>query len=388
MFIKTINKKIKTLISYAVNYCDKKNIKKISMESQKEYKLKVKEFNATLSKKEEKEIEEFYINNYGEKHSKDYHTIYKYFSGKFDVKFFPDDLGRVKLSAYANDKNFVESISDKNFLPTIAEVAGVKMPKTILLSTAGIYFDEKRNIISREEAKDLLKQSTNFIVKPSVDTGGSSDCSIFDKISECSEITEQIAENILKKYKTDFVVQKLVRSHGVLKNLNPNSFNTFRLITYVLDGKIKHTPGIIMIGGKKTRCSNQKGFIFVGISDDGVLNKYAVTKEGDNKITEHPTSGTIFEECLIPEYKYVIESAKQLHKYVPRVGIINWDFMIDEDGNPVFIEANSRNGNGIFLIQSAQGKPIFGEDTEKIMKWIKKMDKVGKIERYKKRLHL
>lgn len=213
---------------------------------------------------------------------------------------------------------------------------------------------------------------------------------IYDQ-DETSLITDDIAEKILQEYKMDFVVQKLVNQGKALRKLNPNSFNTFRLITYVYKGKIKHTPGIVMIASKDSRYSNAKEFLTIGINDEGKLNSYAINKDsinGEKEIEIHPTSGCVFKECYIPEYPKVIEAAKRVHKYVPRVGIINWDFMIDDQGDPVLIEANSRNGNGVFLIQSAQGKPVFGEDTESIMRWIRKMDKVGKSQRYRKRMHL
>ena len=54
------------------------------------------------------------------------------------------------------------------------------------------------------------------------------------------------------------------------------------------------------------------------------------------------------------------------------VGVVNWDFTIDEYGNPVLIEGNMRLG-GIWVFQMAHGKGAFGDKTSEILEWVKIM---------------
>ena len=55
-----------------------------------------------------------------------------------------------------------------------------------------------------------------------------------------------------------------------------------------------------------------------------------------------------------------------LHAQMPRFRLVSWDFAIDPDGEPVLIEANLHYGELDF--HQINNGPIFGEDTEKILK--------------------
>lgn len=56
---------------------------------------------------------------------------------------------------------------------------------------------------------------------------------------------------------------------------------------------------------------------------------------------------------------------KRLHPQIPHFRLVSWDFSIDENGEPVLIEANLNCG-GIDVNQMNNG-PLFGEDTKKVL---------------------
>ena len=63
---------------------------------------------------------------------------------------------------------------------------------------------------------------------------------------------------------------------------------------------------------------------------------------------------------------------------IPQVRIVNWDFTIDQDGEPILIEANMKNdvqAGSIWLPQMAHGKGAFGENTAKILQYLRKAKK-------------
>ena len=57
-------------------------------------------------------------------------------------------------------------------------------------------------------------------------------------------------------------------------------------------------------------------------------------------------------------------------------------FTINEEGEPVLIEANI-NGGSVWLFQMAHGYGAFGEDTAEVLRWLHKVIKMGRKEREK-----
>jgi len=83
-------------------------------------------------------------------------------------------------------------------------------------------------------------------------------------------------------------------------------------------------------------------------------------------IEKHPDSGLIFEGYEVPGYQKCRDAVPMLHAQMPRFRLVSWDFAIDPDGEPVLIEANLHYGELDF--HQINNGPIFGEDTEKILK--------------------
>ena len=342
-----------------------------------------------LTDNEKKQIDDYYKANYGKKINYCYHRVYKYYSGKFDVKCFPDEFLAPRIFRYINDPSFTKVLSNKNILPYFAKMAGVKMPETVILSMRDIYYDKDYNIISRGEAKKLLMESTNIFVKPSTDSSGGKNCKVYDSKAGYDTITDVVAEEILTQYKTDFSVQKMVVNCQSIKKIYPNALNTFRLVTYFHEGKVYNTNSVLRMGTGDARVDNaSQGGLYVGVYDDGHLCQFASNDYGLKGIAEHPDTGVIFKDYVIDEYPKVIETAKKIHRLVPQVGIIDWDLTIDEDGEPVLIESNCQNGGGIQMIQCNIGEGVFRDNTEKVLKWLKKVEKMSKSERKLRKIHL
>ena len=151
--------------------------------------------------------------------------------------------------------------------------------------------------------------------------------------------------------------------------------NTFRVITYIWNGKVNWVPTIMRIGQGGSVVDNaHAGGMFIGISDDGVLKKTAFTEFRDT-FDKHPDTGVIFEDYCISGFKKVLAAAQTMHARIPQVGVINWDFTLDENESPVLIEINSDLGGSIWMTQMANGVGPFGENLEDILCWIRKMER-------------
>lgn len=121
-----------------------------------------------------------------------------------------------------------------------------------------------------------------------------------------------------------------------------------------------------------------KGGLFIGVSEDGLLKESAFT-EFRAKYEFHPDTRVRFENYQIKGVNRVIAAAKEMHGRIPQLGVINWDFTIDENENPVLIEINSSHGGSIWLTQMANGVGPFGDNLEEILQWIHSMEKIWRV---------
>lgn len=345
----------------------------------------------TLTKAEKILIDEYFLRNYGKKIPYCYHNLYKFYNGKFDIKYFPDELIAPKLQRYINNPSFAKVISNKNFLPIIAEKAGVKMPETVIFNKNGVFYNKDYKIISKEEAKGILLHKKDVFVKPTKDTSGGSKCKVYDKDTGYEELKGEDIDSIFDLYKKDFTVQSLVKNHESIRNIYPKSLNTIRLTTYIIDGKVYNVKGLLRLGANDSRIDNAStGGIYVCVGDDGKLNDFASNESGVGKLRhfEHPDTKVAFKDYSIENYPKVIEAAKRMHSLIPELGIIDWDIAIDEFGDPVVVEANCINGGGIQMVQCNDGKGAFGENTEYILKFLRDIEKMDRKENLVGNLHM
>ena len=142
-------------------------------------------------------------------------------------------------------------------------------------------------------------------------------------------------------------------------------------MTYVWDGEIQLAPVIMRIGRNGSFVDNaHAGGMFIAINPDGTLHKTAFTEFKD-AFTEHPDTHLVFEGHQVENFDKVLEQARLIHAAVPQLGVVNWDFTIDQNEQPVLIEANTSAGS-IWLFQMAWGCGVFGDNTVSVLEWLKR----------------
>lgn len=324
----------------------------------------------TLTKEQKKEIDLFFMENLGRKIPYNWHKEYYSISGKFDYRYFPEFLFIPYFESIMNNEYYWHCLSDKNVIDIVCNSCDfVRTPRVVCKMNNGILFDSNYNIIDRTELFELLKRENEVFIKPTVDTCSGFGCKVIDR---CDLFNEAELNLLLDSYGKDFVIQEVVKCSTELASLNQTSVNTFRIITYYLDGKIYHMPIILRIGRNGNRLDNaHQGGIFIGVHDDGSLLAEAHSEFGE-MFEAHPDSGVKFSGYTISGVSKIIDAAHKLQAMLPRVGCINWDFTLDKDINPVLIEANMRGGS-IWLIQMAHGISGFGENTSAVLRFIRRM---------------
>lgn len=327
-----------------------------------------------LTYEQKAEIDEVFLNNYGQSIPYTWHRHFTAFTGKFDKYYFPELLYIPEFEFYMNqNKAYNVVLEDKNFLPVIAKGLGVKTPTNIVSCSNGSLIDSNGNSITNNDLFQILSNAGNVFLKPSVGTSSGEGCKIANFVHGIDVISNQSLENVIASLKEDYCIQEVVECHESLRRIYGKCVNTFRVITYRWNNKIYSMPVILRIGQGGAIVDNaHAGGMFIAINEDGTLHKKAFT-EFRKEFISHPDTELLFEGYKIDGFFKIIEVAKKMHSNLQKIGVVNWDLTIDEHSDPVLIEANVYGG-GIWVIQMAHGCGPFGDKTEEVLRWLKLMN--------------
>ena len=225
-------------------------------------------------------------------------------------------------------------------------------------------------IIDYNYAMEKIKNIGEVIIKPSVDSNSGRNVNLLN-IKNGMDLNSNISmEEILKKYKENYIIQEKIHPNKQFSKLNPSSVNTIRINTYICEGKVYCAPLAMRIGRMGSIVDNaHAGGITIGIKNDGTLKKYAFLENGQ-KFDKHPDTNVKFEGYKIPKIPEMIELAKKYHYKIPHMGIIAWDLTLDEEEKIVIIEANI-SCPSIWFPQYVNGEGFFGDNTEKMIRMLK-----------------
>lgn len=322
--------------------------------------VKAKKF-APLTKEQKNTVEEYYRNHSLTSISTNWHRFYSGANKMFSPKYIPEDIFYTLIEPKLNRKAYSEVLADKNLLPVL--VNSVKIPETIVGNING-YYVRNGKYLTKEEVLDVLSEFAEFVIKPSIESGGGKGVRLITGIKKNMEWREKIGQ-ILTDYRKDFVVQKKIDQHPGMARFNPTSLNTFRVMTlYQKSGPIMLST-IIRMGRKGSFTDNSTtGGLSCGINSEGMLNHIAYqNNSGDTYL--HTDQGHKFSDLDIPNFTKVKSTAIDLHMQVPYCRLISWDLALDKDGDVVLLEMNIK-GMDINFHQLNNG-PVLSELLENIM---------------------
>ena len=331
-----------------------------------------------LSEEQIKSIDDVYMGNYGEKIPYTWHRHYTAFTGRFDKFYFPELLFIPEFERFMNlNPAHTQAFEDKNTLHLLADSAGIRMPQTIFSEIDGLIQDRNKKIVSMDEVAGIEGE---YFVKPTVGTSSGIGCQVVSVKDGIDQLTGSSIEEILKKKGANWTIQERIKCHNSISNIYPSSVNTFRIMTYIWKDRICHVPVVMRIGQGGANVDNaHAGGMFIALDDDGVFHDKAFT-EFKQEYKEHPDTKVVYHGYRIDLFPNVLKAAIKAHSYLSQLGCINWDFTMDENGDPVLIEANIR-GSGIWLFEMAHGCGPFGELTPEILRWIRIMKNTKYSER-------
>jgi len=204
----------------------------------------------------------------------------------------------------------------------------------------------KRDFISPEDNyekyEEFLKKNKYFVMKPLRGLGGSNVQKVArDEIKDKKEFYEKL------KAEGNFI-EGLVVQNEAWGTLSPNSTNTLRIVTTIVNDKVEIVFAGARIGSGKTIADNfhQGG---QGVLVD--LEKGCLVGNGIDKAlneSEKSITNIKFDGFKIPYWEEIKEMVIEAAKVNPNIHIVGWDVAIQKDG-PLLIEGN--RGPGFDLVQ-------------------------------------
>ena len=319
-----------------------------------------------LSDSQYRSLKSYYRNNFGKSINPLWHEYYYFMTGKFDVRFMPDNIFYPYILPYLNDQRIERGYLDKNnyehLFPEILQ------PRTILKNINGFYYIDNKPVTERE-AIEKCSNLSDAIIKPALDTFQGWNVRRFNSENGNTNINKCSLVQLLELYKKNFIIQEVIQQHPLISSLNESSVNTIRIVTYRLGNNVIPLSCIIRVGRKGALVDNgHAGGYCCGIDQNGCLKEFGfICVSGEKRRTTD--NGFGFAGFKIPLFDKIMETAQYLHLRLPYLRFIGWDFCLNNKDEIVLLEFNATPS--IDIMQLTNG-PILGDYTEEILKEIAK----------------
>jgi len=262
-----------------------------------------------------------------------------------DYLSLKENRGILKWS-YSHAQEQIVLVENKLLFAAYLEKANIPTPK-IFFHNSKNKFTYENNVFEIQSKNDFLlflrrvffeKKIPHLFCKP-IDGIQGENIFIIKKATYM-EIADNLIDLVLSNA---FIFQELILQHATLKEINPSSINTLRIVTYKnRENEVEILSGFIRIGRKGAIIDNAHiGGIVIPINKE-TGRMYAeglqLIDNGGGIFYEHPETGIIFANLQIPNYveiKKMIADASSLFKFP----LLGWDVAVTPNG-PIIIEAN------------------------------------------------
>lgn len=319
-----------------------------------------------LSKEQEREVQEFWMQHFGRRISLKWHEYYLRVTGEFSPKYLPVDMKELYIEPKLKNTRMAPFYSDKNMVETLVG-AYVKLPKSYVKNMNGIYYIADR-VVTKEEAMEACRNVEDAVIKHTIDSSQGMSILRFRSENGCvsGHNCPATIEELFDYYGSNFIVQESIQQSPQMAALNPTSLNTIRIMTYWSknDG-IVPLFAVVRMGRAGAVVDNASvGGMYCGINEDGSLKEYAYTL---TPFSAHTTTdnGVVLKEFVIPKFDELKAKAVELHSHLPYTKLIGWDLCVDCEGEVQLVEINAANPG---MFQAATG-PAFGDYTEEILEY-------------------
>lgn len=161
-----------------------------------------------LSDKGKKEVDQFFLENYGKKIPYHWHRLYQSYTGMYRKDYFPEILFSTKLEPMLNPYREAEFLGDKNLLPLLFEGdKEVIIPKTFGSCVKGRCLDGLHRFVSFDSLCKEISDKGSCVVKKTIDTSSGRDVQICDFCGGKDLKTGIAVKDVLAAFGKNFIIQ-------------------------------------------------------------------------------------------------------------------------------------------------------------------------------------
>lgn len=279
----------------------------------------------------------------------------------FDPYYISAGYHSIIIKQQLNPYDQISSLENKALIDLY--FSEIPFPKTYIRCINNILYDNKMNRVSIEEAIRLLIEKKQFIIKPALNTVQGRGVKKID-LQQVDNVSKDWFKDLFSKSTKYFVIQEIATQHPDIARLNPTSLNCCRITSIYIGGSYTYAA-MLKIGKSGSVVDNWNSSYLVGISKEGILNDVG-WDHSFNKVTK-TDNGIRFGGIKYPCFDSMVSSIEYYHKkYIPQCGVIGWDVFIDNNNNPIVIEANL-SIPGITAEQLCSG-PFFKDVHDEVVK--------------------
>lgn len=289
----------------------------------------------------------------------------------------PEHIGHSYIEDILNPRAFRPFYYDKNLFPEI--IGKEYVSRTIICRINGSRLLDADYRLAEKELSEYIGETDNLILKPSGDSRSGRGVIKFIKKGDAFVSMDgktTLSKAFLDTYVADFCLQEAIDQHDFMKKLCPTSNNTIRLFLYrsVKDEKTRVTASVIRIGKNGAFDDNAcASGMFIGVNvATGEMGRFVVDQYGNK---ENVWNGIDFSQnsFVVPHWKEVIAFAEYVGKRIHHQRLMVLDLALKNDGKPLLTEYYF-DWFG-FWIYEYTNQEVFGEFTDEIIDYCKKMKK-------------
>lgn len=195
--------------------------------------------------------------------------------------------------------------------------------------------------------RDFVARHPRYIVKP--ESGTTGHC-----VSLCEGLDLEPIKAILDEYESGVLVEELILQDGAIKDVYPDSVNTLRVTSLLVNGEPHIVGAAIRFGRGGAIIDNaSKGGLAGAIDLETGIVTNVCDKLGHSFVV-HPDTGVPIVGLQIPEWDSAISLVKELARKVPACRYVGWDIAYSTKGW-VLVEGNAGGQMGVLQIPTQKG---------------------------------
>jgi|GEM_PF-189964 len=280
-------------------------------------------------------------------------------TGIFDPRYIPFGFYTKTLRSLFHIEEYNNTFKNKNYVEKL--LPNLRHSKALVRRIQNCFLDGEYKQITIEEAvsicREYFKKENEFVIKPLIGGEGSA----VQFIS--SDVSDRELYKLFKNYSWDFIAQHLIRQHESLAAIHSASVQTIRVYSIHHRGKVEILSAVLRMGTSGERIDNMAaGGVGCILDENGACADFVFDHAG-NYFSAHP-GGFNPAGFKIRNFDKIKQLVKDTHIFIPQIWCLAWDFTLDRDGEPLFIEYNTR---GDITIPQSAGRAYLGNLAEEVL---------------------